>query len=83
MRIPTVDKFLCCLRLETGGTVMGWFGGFGAVFGFVIFGLSFGMAIADYEGFLKAIGSGDQDKPINNPSQFRKFNQKEASEHFI
>lgn len=24
-RFPTVEKFLCCLKLETGGLVVGWF----------------------------------------------------------
>lgn len=23
-KLPTVNKFLCCLSLETGGFVMGW-----------------------------------------------------------
>lgn len=26
MHIVTVDKFLCCFRLETGGYVLGWLG---------------------------------------------------------
>lgn len=26
MHIVTVDRFLCCFRLETGGYVLGWLG---------------------------------------------------------
>lgn len=26
MHIVTVDKFLCCFKLETGGYVLGWLG---------------------------------------------------------
>lgn len=26
MHIVTVDKFLCCFKLETGGYVIGWLG---------------------------------------------------------
>lgn len=30
MKFPTVEKFLCCLTLETGGLVLGWLGAIGA-----------------------------------------------------
>lgn len=34
----TCDKFLCCLRLETGGLIIGWFAMIGSIFtvGFAI-----------------------------------------------
>jgi hypothetical protein len=38
MGLPTVKKFLCCITLETGGLIIGWFNiilSFLALFGLV------------------------------------------------
>lgn len=32
-KLPTVNKFLCCLELETGGIIVGWLTAIFAVIG--------------------------------------------------
>ena len=36
MKIPTVEKFLCCFELRTGGLVCGWLGVVGSVIGVIL-----------------------------------------------
>lgn len=78
MRIPTVEKFLCCLRLETGATILGWWGAFAAAIGLFVFLIGFGVAIVDFPLLANATRNADTHPAlsVNNPhSQFGKFNE--------
>lgn len=77
MRIPTVEKFLCCLRLETGATILGWWGAIGAAIGLFLVLIGFGVAIVDFPLLANATRIADtQLTSDNNPhSQFGKFNE--------
>jgi hypothetical protein len=48
MRIPTVDYFLCCLSLETGAVILGWFGAFAGLVGLIVTTILFGGSVFDY-----------------------------------
>lgn len=51
MRIPIVDKFLFCFRLETGGTTLGWIGSIIASVMFLITITMFGVALFSFPTF--------------------------------
>lgn len=77
MRVPSVETFLCCIKLERGATLLGWFGGITAAFLFSIFLLTFGFVAVDFKSFLNVteVLIARADTPVNNPfSQIGKFN---------
>lgn len=51
MRIPLVDNFLCCLKLETGGTILGWIGSIGATILLLVSLGTFGLVTFSYASF--------------------------------
>lgn len=54
MQIPLVEKFLFCISLETGGQILGWFSGIGAIVGLLVSVFLFGFAAINYEQLLNA-----------------------------
>lgn len=59
IKIPSVDKFLFCLKLETGGLILGWLGGIGAGIGLITSMLGFGLVVTNYSAFLNATSAAD------------------------
>lgn len=57
MRIPTVEKFLCCFKLESGATVLGWITAVCATLAFLIWMMVFGFAVMDYPSFVNVTAS--------------------------
>lgn len=47
-RLPTVNNFLFCLSLETGGTVLGWLSAIFSGIGIVSLGITFILLIIGY-----------------------------------
>lgn len=62
MRIPTVEKFLFCLTLETGGQILGWISAIGAAIGLFISTFVFGFAAINYEAMLNATSAETADQ---------------------
>lgn len=60
--LPNVEKFLFCLKLETGGIILGWFSGVISVIGLLLSFLSFGMVIFNYNAFLNSTTLNDEQK---------------------
>lgn len=60
MKIPTVEKFLFCLKLETGARILGWIFGILAALGFLVSNFIFGFAAVNYEGLLNATAQENQ-----------------------
>lgn len=54
MRIPTVENFLFCLKLETGGKVLGWISCIGAAIALFVSTFVFGFAAINYPAMLNA-----------------------------
>ncbi|CRK93482.1 CLUMA_CG007018, isoform A [Clunio marinus] len=64
MRFPSVNYFLCCFSLETGGKFLGWFGAVGATLLVIPTLIIFGVATYNFEFFLNAT---QNVKLIDNP----------------
>lgn len=62
MRIPNVDKFLFCLKLETGGTVLGWFTAIVASFLLLSNLLAFGASVFSYDALLNSTSMDPEQK---------------------
>lgn len=66
MHIVTVEKFLCCFKLETGGFFLGWLGAILCVLGVVgMLALTI-LAAVSYEVIEDALNQSYQNGTINN-----------------
>lgn len=73
IKIPNVDKFLFCLKLETGGLILGWLGGLGAGIGLITSLLAFGLVVTNYPAFLNATTATDvEQRKVLETLQYRK-----------
>lgn len=54
MQIPTVERFLFCISLETGAKILGAFVGIGAIVALLISFVLFGFAAVNYQALLNA-----------------------------
>jgi hypothetical protein len=52
MKFPTVENFLFCLPLESGGFIMGWLSAIGATIGFIVSFFALGAAVFNYQGLV-------------------------------
>lgn len=62
MRIPNVDKFLFCMKLETGGTILGWFTAIVASFLLLSNLLAFGASVFSYDALLNSTSMDPEQK---------------------
>lgn len=53
-RLPVIENFLFCFKLETGGIFLGYFCGFGALIGLLLSFILTGWAVVDFESLLNA-----------------------------
>ena len=51
IKLPTVNQFLCCLPLETGGLVCGWVTAILSVIGIIVLGINIITSTISYNGY--------------------------------
>jgi hypothetical protein len=74
IKIPSVENFLFCLKLETGGLLLGWICGIGSVIVLTSSLLLFGLVVVNYPAFLNATTAvGDHENQVLQNLQFRKI----------
>lgn len=76
MQIPTVEKFLFCLSLETGAQIMGWSNGILAVVCLLSSAVLFGFTAINYQQFLNAtVGDNKEILQLLEKAQYCKVEQ--------
>jgi hypothetical protein len=75
--IPKVQKFLCCLELETGGIIIGWLaailsaiGAIATIAALIVVTIAFNQDVNNHKEDVKAVFIGDELKSLLNCMNF-------------
>lgn len=75
MGLPTLNKFLFCCELETGGLVLGWLSAIFSGIGVVVLGITMILAIV---GFGSYDGNDKENVQTNLISEFRVLEENDS-----
>lgn len=66
MHIVTVEKFLCCFKLETGGYVLGWLGSIFSVLAIIGLAALGALAVISYDVIEQTLNQSYKNETMND-----------------
>lgn len=66
MHIVTVEKFLCCFKLETGGNVLGWLGSIFSVLAIIGLAALGALAVISYDVIEQTLNQSYKNETMND-----------------